>query len=236
MVTAFDRSQFRGSLALGVGLLALALVIGAGTDEAGSTWARRGARLIALSPLVTGIAAALVLQAARSRGEVRALLALGAAPERVAYGALAAAWLLGVAGLVMLRWCDVSSLFPVLASSEAWRAEGGALHAPDGSVAAYADGTLRLLGEARSVGALRPGAGAAAWLVAPLAVIAPVWCVVPQGALLRAVSGLAAALSGVTVLHAVAAGRVAAPLGVSAAAPLVLALWWASARFRPHAG
>lgn len=90
-IVAWDRK-----VALSAGLatllgFALALLVTAGTDEGGVTWAERASRALGALPLAAGFATWLALEARRARGELTALAALGRSPRRCGVAALVGA-------------------------------------------------------------------------------------------------------------------------------------------------
>jgi hypothetical protein len=224
---AYDRRLFLRSLGtaalLGAGLCTIVVA----SDEAGSSFGMRAARVCALAPLLQILALLWVLDGVRSRGEERALAALGVAPLRVAAAAIGAAWVVGaLASLcVVSPWADPRSLFPVLAGEHAWsRAAGLWVDATSGTTV-DALGRISLRATSAPPPA-EPRASAALLLVLPLSLVAPLWAALRCSPKERWLVGLACAVLVVSSLHAAAARRVPALALAGSALPLALhALW-----------
>lgn len=222
---AYDRLLAARTAALSALVTLLALGIVVATDEPFSTAQMRVARLCAVAPAVGALSVALVIAQAGARGELRSLEALGTPPLRAALGALLGAWLLGAIAtvLVVSPLADPAALLPRVAAPTEWLLDAGAFAAPAHGVRVDAEGALGL---GAALGAPAPSVPperlAAALAIGPLALVAPAWAATPLAWRWRlAAAGLAAAL-GVLLLHAVAAGRVAAPAVVLATLPLGL--------------
>jgi hypothetical protein len=222
---AFDRWLGRRTL----GFTAAATAVAAGvvmlTDEAGSSAAMRVARLAALAPGLAALGGWIALSQAASRGELRALAALGASPWRVGSGVSMAGWLIGAAAVLLLcwKWVDTSALFPVVSSSASWATDKGVFVEPFAGVRVLPDGSFR------AVEALRPrplGAGPgrleALVAVAPLAAILPVWVVAPLASGGRAAAAALTAMLLILLLHLVGGGHIPAVALALAVVPLVL--------------
>jgi len=222
---AFDRRLFWRALGLTLVATVLATAVVAGTDEAQSTWAMRLARLAAFAPGLAGLGTAVSLGHARSRGELRALAALGVTPWRAALGPMLAAWLVGALaiGLVVSPLADVSALFPSLVAPSEWRWQGAALVDAARGLRVEPDGRLQLLpGAQLALGKAAASGWAAGAAVAPLVAVTPTWVSAPMG-LAGRVAGLGATLAcTVGLLHAVGANRLGAVWLVACAAPLAL--------------
>jgi hypothetical protein len=222
---AFDR--WLGCRTLG--LTAAAATATAGvivlTDEAGSTTAMRLARLAALAPGLAALGAWLALSQASSRGELRALAALGANPWRVGLGASMAGWLIGMASTLVLclQWVDAQALFPVVASSTTWLADGSAFIEPFAGVRMLPEGTFQILKAARSqtVGT-GPGPFDALVAVGPLAATLPIWVTAPVTPWGRAATAALSATLLILLLHLVASGQASVRLLVLPAVPLAV--------------
>jgi hypothetical protein len=223
-MTPFDRLLARRTLALGAILTLLVVGVVVVTDEAGSTFAMRVARVAALVPALAVIAEMVALAQCRERGEERALLALGASPRRVAFGAIVGGMVLALAALVLVAspLSDVSSLFPVVASSSAWSATPAGLLDPSSGVSVAASGAITL-SDASVVPALAgaPTRAAALSCFTPLALVAPLWGATELGLAARLSGAALAFAAAVVLLHVVAAGRAPASILVLAALPLV---------------
>lgn len=220
-MSPFDRSLALRVVGVVFVTAALAAVVIVATDEAGSTAPMRVARLCALQPALAALGCWAVQAQAEARGELRALLGLGASPWRLCRGPCVAAWGLGALALVTLAspWADPSSLFPVVAPA-AWERVGGQLVDPVHGVSVDARGALRFLGQSARGVAQGPGAAAACWALAPLAAIVPVWIGAPARASVRAGTGLLSVGVVLVLLHAVAAIQIAPEWLAAAALPL----------------
>jgi hypothetical protein len=224
-MTAFDRRMFLRMLMVTGVLWVAAFATVVLTDEPGSTTAMRLARMGALTPGLSAVAALLSLEQARDRGELRALAALGVSPWRAALGATLAGWLLGAIAVLLVAsvWADPAALFPALPEPSGWRPDGMRLVDPLRGVAASSDGTLVLSPPA----GFRPKAHAAHSLVAAMAVgahavLGPLWASSPLGPPARIAGFVASVALTVTLLHAFAAGAVGAEWLLFGAAPLGL--------------
>src|SRR5690606_29874609 len=166
-MSPFDRSLALRVVGVVFVTAALAAVVIVATDESGSTAPMRVARLCALQPALAALGCWAVQAQAEARGELRALLGLGASPWRLCRGPCVAAWGLGALALVTLAspWADPSSLFPVVAPA-AWERVGGQLVDPVHGVSVDARGALRFLGQSARRVAQGPGAAAACWALA----------------------------------------------------------------------
>jgi hypothetical protein len=185
----------------------------------------RVARLAAMAPGLAALGGWVALSQAASRGEIRALGALGASPWRAGVGASVAGWLIGAVSALVLcsTWVDTSALFPAVSSSATWRAEGGAFLEPFAGVRVLPDGSFGVLEVVRPKPAgPRPGTVDALVAVGPLAVILPIWVIAPLTTRGRAA---AAALTGallILLLHLVAGGQARSVVLVLASLPLAL--------------
>jgi hypothetical protein len=148
------------ALALGTLVALVAVIVVATTDE-GAGWARRAALCAALAPVAGGMGALAAARIARSRGEARALEALGAHPLRALAGAVVGGALLGLAGgaVVVSGVADLEPLFPRPAEARVW------LEDPEGGMRERSLGIRLALGRA-VVGALLVLAAIAAFQLA----------------------------------------------------------------------
>jgi hypothetical protein len=226
-VNPYDRALFRRALlALGV-LTLVAFAIVWATDEATSTLGMRLARLSALSPLLTATALLGIGAHARARGELRALLALGATPWRALRGAELAGLALAVASLVVLLapFTDATSLLPAVHPATTWTFSSTGTSALAPGVVVYASGALNVTGAALSSPPSRTAAWAALPCVAPIAFVVPPWASTPMPFVRRAWSAGATSLLAVMALHLVAANRMPPPGALAASVPIAIALW-----------
>jgi hypothetical protein len=222
---AFDRVLFWRALALTALLGVVALAVAVITDESYSSWGMRVARMSALAPALAALGAGVALGQARSRGELRALHALGVSPLRVALGPMLAGWATGsvAVALVLSPAADVSALFPKVACNVPWTWDGAALVSGSGGLRVTPAGVPELGGALTLPVALAaPTRWAAALAVAPLGLVAPVWVSAPVSLRARAVA--VAMTGGLTVLllHAAAAQRLGPQWLVCGALPLAL--------------
>ena len=211
MLHAFDRLLVRRTLAFTALLLVIAVGVTVSTDEPYSTIRMRVARLCAFAPAISAIGAAITLAQSRSRGELRALEALGVAPLRMARGPMVTCWALGLATALLLvsPLADPRSLFPALAAPAHWVIDGGALFDPVSGVRVLPDGNLELGVAAPALGAAFVPSGFVALLVlAPLSLFLPPWTGARIGVFARLAAASASLAAVVVLLHAAAASRV----------------------------
>ncbi|MBK7582177.1 MAG: hypothetical protein IPI67_18470 [Myxococcales bacterium] len=231
---AYDRMLARRCVVLGLVLSVLVSLVAIATDEAASTLGTRSARMAVLLPAIAVIAQQLVLAQCRARGELLSLAALGASPLSQTRGVLAAGLLIGALAIVGVAapWSDVGALFPVVQGSQSFASVDGALRDLPSGASVSPDGRIAFVEAVvpEGGGPVRPGRGAAARLVAPLALAAPVWGVVPIGSFARGLAALLALALSVVLLHVVATLGVSAWSLVLAAAPLGLQTAWSLAR------
>jgi hypothetical protein len=142
--TAWDLRAFGRAAGVTAVTLALAWLVTAATDEGGVSWGERAGRTLPLTPLCAAVGAWVALAPARSRGEARALAALGrsragvggAAVAGAAAVALAAALLLGV-----VRSVDLTGFYPTATHASAWTFDAGAFVDAARGLRVTADGT-----------------------------------------------------------------------------------------------
>jgi hypothetical protein len=142
--TAWDLRAFGRAAGVTALTLALAWLVTAATDEGGVSWGERAGRTLPLTPLCAAVGAWVALAPARSRGEARALAALGrsrvgvggAAVAGAAAVALAAALLLGV-----VRSVDLTGFYPTATHASAWSFDAGAFVDAARGLRVTADGT-----------------------------------------------------------------------------------------------
>jgi hypothetical protein len=178
----------------------------------------------ALAAPVTALTALGVVAHARSRGELRALEALGAPPWRVAGWAglpAAGAGLLGLLALLS-SWADVASLFPVVRPVADWVVDVQRGVATASGISVAADGEIALLG-AVPMPPEGPGRLAALACVGPIAVLASSWAITPMPVSVRVLTATATAVATIVMLHLVAAGHVPALAGTGVGLPLLAA-------------
>ncbi len=250
---AWDAALARRAAAVGLVTAAASLFIVAATDD-GAPWPRRLAMWAALLPIAGAIGAAAAVRLAASRGELRALEALGVEPARVVLGAGAGGMAIAALGpaLAASRWSDLAALFPRPVVGRTWVADGAGLVEATLGVRASPGGGLALTGSTGAgvgglEGPLPPGAlGAAVATLVAAALVVPVWAALNAGgrptgapaapaggAMRRALVGLASVLSVIIAFQAVASGRL--PAWVLAVGPLIPLVDLAAARYRAAA-
>lgn len=230
LATRLEPTRYDVLLAIRTLLAALILggivfAVGMATDERGSSFAERLARLAALLPITGGLASALISSQARSRGEIRALMALGASPSIAVRGALAGSVLIGLLGvlLVVSGAADLRSLFPHVPQEPAWRLVGDAwVNATEGWVVGTG-GEIDFRGSAaRAQVSPREFVPATALALFVASFALPAWALQPSRPARRLGVALALAMVAVASFHLVGAGRVSSlALSVS---PLLLLL------------
>lgn len=220
---AHDWLLGRRALLLFALLSVLAVGVMVGTDEIGSSTGMRLARLAALGPLLIVLSQRIALQQSESRGELRALAALGASPFRQARGVLVVGFVLaaGTTLLLLLPATDVSSLFPAVAVPESWVPGAASLSDATSGVTVLADGAVRFAEpSALTRSGSAPGREAALVCLAPVSLSALLWGPAPMALEARVLGAAVAAFACIVLLHAFAAG--ALPLVALLAAGLPL--------------
>ncbi len=229
-MTALDWLMARRACALSVGFAAVLALVVISTDEQSTTVGARFARFASLLAVAGSAGALRTTEQARSRGELRALEALGVAPSRASFGAALGGMVVGVAGaaLMLSRSVDLSPLLPRLQGAGVMFRPAGPGVAMERTLGVWLQSSgvlLRAAAESPHVGPdrlavsgwLRPSV-AAALLV--LAISAPYWASLSVGFARRVCVGGAAVVSCVLAFHLVGAGG--APAWVLPLAPLVL--------------
>jgi hypothetical protein len=224
----YDRALFRRALLTIVVLTLLAAATIIATDEATSTAAMRMARIAAVSPAVSAMALLGVAAHARSRGELSALEALGAAPWRALRGVeLAGIVAAALAMLVLVLPCtDTTSLFPAVNPVVDWRMAGGGARAVAPGIVVHADGVL----ETTRAAFPGPSVGLSAWAALPcigaVGLVVPPWSATPMSLARRVSSGGGSVVLAIVGFHLVAAGRVPPLVASVACVPVSVALWF----------
>jgi hypothetical protein len=239
-LTSYDRVLAGRALVLGMAFSVLLAVLIASTDEGDVTLGARAGRFASLAALAGGLAAFVTAQQARSRGELRALGALGVGPSRAPLGAALGGMLVAAAGplLVSFGAVDVGGLYPRLGSAgQTWAWVGPATwrRVSDGLIVRAGGeldvSRLPVAGLALAVPELSRSTTSAVLLA--FAVAVPLWAVASGKAVRRFCVGLGVAMASVALLHWVAAAR--APSVLLAVPPLGLVLdAWASAKNDAH--
>jgi hypothetical protein len=177
-VTRWDAVVFlRAALVAGLAL-ALAWLITAATDEGGIPWGERAGRTLPLTPICAAIGAWAALAPVRSRGEVRALEALGRSRVQIAAAAIAGAAavaLVAATAVWALRSVDVEGFYPASVHPNAWRWQDDAFVDHGRGLRVAADGTPSRIApptESPPVTKIPPKGRAAASLATALAGIA----------------------------------------------------------------
>lgn len=178
-VTRWDAVVFLRAVLVAGLALGLACLLTAATDEGGVPWAERAGRTLPLTPVCAAVGAWGALAPVRSRGEVRALEALGRSRMQIAAAAIAGAAAVAVVAALFVgavRAVDVSGFYPAAFHNATWRWEGATFVNPAAGLRVEPDGTL-----------VRSGTGDEP---------APLERIPPQG---RAAASLATALAGVAL-------------------------------------
>lgn len=230
-MTAYDR--LLGARAAGTAALAaaLSLLVIAATDE-GGPWRLRFGMLAALTPAAGALGTLAAVRLAALRGELRALAAIGADPLRAALGAAGAGALVGALGpaLAALGLADTAALFPRVAATRRWIADGDGLREL-GLGIRVGPGSALALGPASAEALASPGVLAASLSLGALAIAAPLWIAATEGrsARRRAAAAALAVLATIAAFQGVAAARL--PAAALALGPLVLLIDAAASRY-----
>jgi hypothetical protein len=228
-MSPFDRALALRALAFSGLLLVVATGVVVATDEPLSTLAMRVARLAALAPALAALGAAFALAQTRTRGETRALGALGASPWRLSRGARWAGWAVGLVATAAVAspWSDARALFPAATAPSVWHQTGAALLDRADGVRVAASGALGWLEPERLLaGKFTPSSTAAALAVAAIALAAPAWVSAPLSRAGRVAGAVIGACLFIVSLHAVAAGRIAQGWLVATGALLLAQAAW----------
>jgi hypothetical protein len=215
-VTAYDALLARRSAALGLAVALLVFLTMLGTDDAASTRAGQLGRLAALASLAGGGGAFLGAAQARSRGEIRALVATGLTPFRASLGAAIGGAVVGFFGVVLalVPGVDLTRLFPRALPAEAgWTRDPTGWLDPVRGIRVTVDGAVRIAGAASDVGRAASLPAPLLETVVALAVAAlafPLWATARERLPRRALVCFAVASAAVFVFHLVAAQRIAA--------------------------
>lgn len=210
VLNGYDLALARRVLVAGLLLGASAFAVAAATDEADASTADRLARLAALLPVLGALAASLVVAQARSRGELRALHAMGVEPARAVRGAWLGAVLVGLMGVALVgsKAADIGSLFPRIDGPTAWVFVDERWMDASTGLLVHSSGDVEL-----GAAPLRAPAGPSLLEPATLLTLAlasfavPAWALASCSATRRFVVALGASLAAVTLFHLVAAGR-----------------------------
>lgn len=235
MPSPYDRKLAWRALALGLLILLVVVVVVATTDE-GAGWARRAALCAALAPVAGGLGALAAARIARSRGEARALEALGAHPLRALAGAVVGGALLGAAGgaVVLSGVADLEPLFPRPVEARVWLAdqEGGMRErslgvrlAPGGELSFVEESA-----EGRDAGRREDRRAPVGAALAVLALAGPLWSVQEGSRLGRGLLGALLVLAAIASFQLAAAGRASA--WIVCLPPLVLLACALASRYR----
>jgi hypothetical protein len=239
-VTAWDVREGGRALAFAGLALGLACLVTAATDEGGVAWTERAARTLPLAPACAALGTWLGQLRAWSRGEARALAALGRSPLATSAPAVlggAGVALLAAAAILFSGRLDVGGFYPVARAPASYvpaddgaflDAASGYRFERDGSIVVPVDAApVRGLPDVQP---LPPRGRAAAALSTGLAGLAfpLVAARASRGSTGGRVGLLAVAAAASTLLfHAAAAHLVGA---MAAALPSFVLLWVAAAR------
>ena len=200
--------------------------VGAATDEGGVAWPLRVSRSLPLVPVCSGAGAWLALGAARTRGELVALGALGAAPSRTASAACAGAAAVSVGAAIaiaLLPGLDVGAFFPAARSGGVWTHDGAGFVDGAGQVRILGTGEIaRIAGAPMAHQAGLGGARAAAAIVTAAAGVALALVLARTHA--RNAARTASVLAGFGVVIVVSLQAAAANVGPIVIAPAVAIL------------
>jgi hypothetical protein len=121
-LSAWDRKLAARAAALAVMAALVALLVIVTTDD-GAPWARRAAMWGAIAPVAGAVGTLGALRLAEARGEILALLAIGARPSRAQVGAVIGGVALALVGpgVAGSRWADRSALFPRPVEARVWQ-------------------------------------------------------------------------------------------------------------------
>jgi hypothetical protein len=168
-VTGWDIRVFLRAAAVALLSLGLAWILTAATDEGGLRWGERAGRTLPLVPVCAAIGVWGALAPVRSRGEARALAALGRTRAEVAAPAVAGGAFIALAAalaLAVLPTVSVTGFYPTAPHAEGWRWEAGAFVEPVMRLRVAENGELArgtpvegLLPEAMTIPAARAAAG-----------------------------------------------------------------------------
>jgi hypothetical protein len=229
LLTRYDASLGARALLFTAVCVAVATAVVMLTDEPFSNAHMRVARLSAFAPALAAVGASVAIAQAQSRGELRALVALGAAPWRASRGAAVATWLVGAiaVGLLISSYADPAALFPIVTPASWQRAGAGLVETATG-VYVSMSGELSFASlRASPMVEYQPSRWAAAMAIAPLAATVPSWIATPSRLGARALAASLSIVATVFLLHAVAAGQLGSSALLLTAAPILLHTVWA---------
>lgn len=149
-MTSYDRRTLGRTIVMAGALCTLAFCVMLATDGAMTTTSDKVGRLAVMAPLLGSIGALLANAQAKSRGETRALAALGVHPSRACLGALLGAGLIGLAGAAALAAGagHLDGLFPRLDSAQWVPLPNGEWALAEAGIRIAADGEPRFHGAA----------------------------------------------------------------------------------------
>jgi hypothetical protein len=142
-LTAWDGLVAARSAAGSAMACAVACLVAAATDEGGVGWGTRFGRTLPVVPACAALGAWAALAPVRSRGERRALEALGRSPAQIGKGAVAGAAALvlaAAASLATVRGVDATGFYPSATRPRTWQWEGDAFVDPARGLRVSADG------------------------------------------------------------------------------------------------
>jgi hypothetical protein len=207
------------SRALGASLLlfVVAWLVTAATDEGAIAWGVRAGRALPLTPLCAAAGAWMGLAAARARGEVRALAALGRSPAQVGAGAVAGAAgfaIVSAALIATVPSIGVEGFYPSVPRAQGFFLQDDALVDESGALRVGPDGAPERVASARPptveprVSVPRHGRAAAALATMLAGTALPLLVArVRAGRIARATAGAAAAMVGALLLFQAAAAH-----------------------------
>jgi hypothetical protein len=192
-------------------LSVVALALAAASDEPDSSWAMRAARWAAFAPALLGIACAVTLRQSESRGELRALRAIGVSQVHLGI-LLSFAGAVVALGSTIVLWTslgDVSALFPTVTPADPWQPSQAGFDNLGLGVHVASPVDIRFIPAQEVVQARLAASRWAAWLLAvPAALVIPIWVAVPSSTFGRGALVFVVVIGSLVLFHALAVGRV----------------------------
>jgi hypothetical protein len=126
--TLWDARAFARAAVVATLALAVAWLITAATDEGGVAWGERAGRTLPLTPVCAAVGAGIALAPVRTRGEGRALAALGRSRVQVAAAAVSGGALVALAAALAigaLSAVNVAGFYPTATHASTWQWDHG---------------------------------------------------------------------------------------------------------------
>ncbi len=146
--TPYDKRLFGRGLLFTLVALALLGLLSAATDEGGVALLERIGRVLPLVPVAAAMATGLVVAQQRSRGEERALSAMGARPERTSAPAALGASLVALAAALAIGLgpaLPIGGFFPQPPNAPAYRDEGTRFVSTGEGIAVDLEGEIEII-------------------------------------------------------------------------------------------